>query len=269
MINPLKLRDTFALVPWQSNCSLRSNRYLIQRFIGFSVPYCQKTETSTQFLVDLFDTNGIVDGRYSRLRPLAYPATDVFLICFSTISRESFTNVTKQWRPEILYRRCLGRTILVGLKTDLRNLIEEEQQFNSEKRTRSSLPEEHWNLDDVDNDPESDGSPGRPWVPETLKRHNKLTGNGEANHISTAEGEALARCLRARYVEGNAIDAFSDLTSLRHEIIHAALKPPIKPEKCIHIFPLGLGFKLVHVHTDYVCKKAWSVKIPGFKRFHV
>ena len=32
---------------------------------------------------------------YDRLRPLAYPQTDVFLICFSLVSRNSFENVTR------------------------------------------------------------------------------------------------------------------------------------------------------------------------------
>jgi small GTP-binding protein len=40
----------------------------------------------------LWDTAGQED--YDRLRPLSYPQTDVFLICFSLAGRASLENVT-------------------------------------------------------------------------------------------------------------------------------------------------------------------------------
>lgn len=45
----------------------------------------------------LWDTAGQED--YDRLRPLSYPQTDVFLVCFSVISRASYQNVFTKWLP--------------------------------------------------------------------------------------------------------------------------------------------------------------------------
>ncbi len=57
---------------------------------------------------------------YDRLRPLCYPQTDVFIICFSIVSRTSFENVTKKWIPEVRHHQPTTPIILLGTKTDLR-----------------------------------------------------------------------------------------------------------------------------------------------------
>ena len=69
----------------------------------------------------LWDTAGPED--YDRLRPLSYPQTDVFLVCFSVISPTSFDNVRSKWVPEIDHHRPMyvnAKMILVGTKSDLR-----------------------------------------------------------------------------------------------------------------------------------------------------
>ncbi|ETO04447.1 hypothetical protein RFI_32949 [Reticulomyxa filosa] len=58
---------------------------------------------------------------YDRLRPLSYPQTQVFLVCFSLISEDSYSNVTEKWVPEISHHAPGVPIILVGTKADLRN----------------------------------------------------------------------------------------------------------------------------------------------------
>ncbi|KAG9075507.1 GTP-binding protein Rho1 [Ceratobasidium sp. 370] len=66
----------------------------------------------------LYDTSGW--GDYDRVRPLAYPDSDVFLVCFSVDNPDSLENVEEKWIPEVMHF-CPGVTyILVGCKKDLR-----------------------------------------------------------------------------------------------------------------------------------------------------
>ena len=68
--------------------------------------------------IGLWDTAGQDD--YDRLRPLSYPQTDVFLICFSVMSRNSFYNVSDKWVHEAADHCPKTPFVIVGLKTDLR-----------------------------------------------------------------------------------------------------------------------------------------------------
>lgn len=66
----------------------------------------------------LWDTAGQQD--YDTIRPLSYPQTDIFLVCFALDSPNSFANVTTKWIPEISHY-CPGASyILVGTKLDIR-----------------------------------------------------------------------------------------------------------------------------------------------------
>jgi Ras-related C3 botulinum toxin substrate 1 len=67
----------------------------------------------------LWDTAG--DKDYDRLRPLSYPKTDVFLICFSLVDPDSFANVRTKWYREIRHQCPNTPIILVGTKEDLRD----------------------------------------------------------------------------------------------------------------------------------------------------
>ena len=57
------------------------------------------------------DTAGQED--YDRLRPLSYPQTDVFLMCYSVASFPSFENIKSKWFPEI-QESCANTPIILG-----------------------------------------------------------------------------------------------------------------------------------------------------------
>ncbi|KAL7041787.1 hypothetical protein ACKWTF_000890 [Chironomus riparius] len=110
---------------------------------------------SEEYIPTVFDNYSVkvvVDGKpidygfwdtagqegYDRLRPLLYPQTDVFLICFSLVDPESFGNVKAKWIPEVR-RQCPATPIvLVGTKSDLREhkqTIEQLTEKNQEAIT--------------------------------------------------------------------------------------------------------------------------------------
>lgn len=66
----------------------------------------------------LWDTGGGED--YDRLRPLSYPYTDVFLLCFPVNSRRMFEEVREYWKPEIKRFNPNTPFMVVAMKTDLR-----------------------------------------------------------------------------------------------------------------------------------------------------
>lgn len=70
------------------------------------------------YSVGLWDTAGQED--YDRLRPLSYPQTDVFLLCYSIASRSSFTNLDK-WIHEVEHHMGKAKysIVLIGTKSDL------------------------------------------------------------------------------------------------------------------------------------------------------
>jgi len=69
--------------------------------------------------LNLWDTAGQED--YDRLRPMSYPQTQIFLICYSVDSKTSLANVSKKWAPEIRHYCPNTPVILVATKIDLRS----------------------------------------------------------------------------------------------------------------------------------------------------
>ena len=90
------------------------------------------------YKLGLWDTGGGED--YSRLRPLSYPLTDVFILLFSVSDKEKrFEQIQSDWWSE-LNHHCPGVPIvLVGSKIDLRdkegiqNVTTEKGQAMAEK----------------------------------------------------------------------------------------------------------------------------------------
>ncbi|PFX23586.1 Cell division control protein 42-like [Stylophora pistillata] len=92
--------------------------------VGFRLPVFDNYAVTVMiggepFTLGLFDTAGQED--YDRLRPLSYPQTDVFLVCFSVVSPSSFENVKEKWVPEITHHCPKTPFLLVGTQVDLRD----------------------------------------------------------------------------------------------------------------------------------------------------
>jgi len=97
---------------------------------------------------EMCDTPGQDD--FDTLRPLVYPETDVFLLCFSVVSPSSFHNVREKWIPELRSAFKSSKqvpVILVGtqsdLRTDVKTLVElakhkEQPVSEAEARKMSS-----------------------------------------------------------------------------------------------------------------------------------
>jgi len=75
---------------------------------------------------------------YDALRPLVYPSTDIFLLLFSVIDRESFDNVRNKWLPELQMHCPTTPYMLVGTKADLRKalLSPEDDAFEATRNRR-------------------------------------------------------------------------------------------------------------------------------------
>ncbi|CAF0807247.1 unnamed protein product [Brachionus calyciflorus] len=91
------------------------------------------------YTLALFDTAG--QEGFDQLRPIAYPQTDIFLICFSVVLPSSLQNIQRQWIQEI--RKYCPNTpfILVGTKIDLRNNKDEIEKLAKKKERPISYEE--------------------------------------------------------------------------------------------------------------------------------
>ncbi|KAK7039529.1 small GTPase Cdc42 [Favolaschia claudopus] len=85
-------------------------------FDGYSTIMTVQEETYTLALVDT-----CAGDDYDRLRPLNYPKTDVFLLCFRINSLDSMLHIRDKWVPEIRHFCPNVPFLIVGTQTDLRD----------------------------------------------------------------------------------------------------------------------------------------------------
>jgi len=78
----------------------------------------------------LIDTAG--DSEYDSMRPLNYPGTNVFLVCFSVMSHDSAYGVLKKWVDEVRAKCPDVPVVIVGTKIDLRNDEKEVKNLKAE-----------------------------------------------------------------------------------------------------------------------------------------
>lgn len=81
--------------------------------------------------LEIVDTGG--QEEFENLRLLAYPKSDIVIICFSLVLKSSFNNV-EMWVKETLVKEPKAKLILVGTKLDLR---EEKLQTEPKNVTTS------------------------------------------------------------------------------------------------------------------------------------
>jgi len=99
--------------------------YTTNSFPGEHVPTVFDNYTTNVIVDDeaitlgLWDTAGSTE--FDSLRPISYPGTDAFMVCYSITDPNSLQCVEERWVPEIT-QCCPGTPIiLIGTKLDLRS----------------------------------------------------------------------------------------------------------------------------------------------------
>eukprot|EP00698_Gefionella_okellyi_P005674 TRINITY_DN15142_c0_g1_i1.p1 TRINITY_DN15142_c0_g1~~TRINITY_DN15142_c0_g1_i1.p1 ORF type:complete len:198 (+),score=39.61 TRINITY_DN15142_c0_g1_i1:63-656(+) len=91
-------------------------QYIPTVFDNYTTNVMVKDQTVS---LGLWDTAG--QEEYDRLRPLSYPGTNVFLMCYSVASKSSYENIKHKWYPEVIHHCPNTPIILIGTKADMRD----------------------------------------------------------------------------------------------------------------------------------------------------
>ncbi|XP_045225321.2 rho-related GTP-binding protein RhoQ isoform X4 [Macaca fascicularis] len=103
---------------------LPSDRDFVQQARALVIHPLRKVRSPTEAEApcDLLTSDSSpLEEDYDRLRPLSYPMTDVFLICFSVVNPASFQNVKEEWVPELKEYAPNVPFLLIGTQIDLRD----------------------------------------------------------------------------------------------------------------------------------------------------
>ncbi|EAX92716.1 RAS-related protein racG, putative [Trichomonas vaginalis G3] len=82
--------------------------------------------------LNLWDVSGQED--YERIRPVAYPNANAFMMCFSLVNPTNLENIENKWMSEIRNFCPEAPFVLIGTKSDLRddweNILTEQKDPN-------------------------------------------------------------------------------------------------------------------------------------------
>lgn len=73
--------------------------------------------------MEIYDTAGQED--FKEIRTLVYPGTDVFIMCYSSILRQTLENITNFWLAETKGLKKNVPFVLVGNKLDLKDSVKD------------------------------------------------------------------------------------------------------------------------------------------------
>jgi len=117
--------------------SFPSTHYTGTVFENYSISL--QVDENTKVSIAQWDSAGQPD--YNRLRPLSYPDTNVFLVCYAVDNYKSLQHVEQVWAHEIDHFCSDTIKILVGCKRDLRDAAEQQQQQQSQQQDKKSKSE--------------------------------------------------------------------------------------------------------------------------------
>jgi len=90
------------------------------------------TVLNRKYILNLFDSAG--QEEYDQLRIMAYPNTNVFILCFSVVDPDSYANILSKWIPELNRYASKVPIILVGTKIDLRSDLSTVEQLTKKSQ---------------------------------------------------------------------------------------------------------------------------------------
>ncbi|XP_069117253.1 uncharacterized protein [Argopecten irradians] len=94
-----------------------------------------------EFTVSVFDCSSKPD--HASIRLFAYKDSDVFVLCYSVMDRDSFYHIKSKWLPEIT--SIMGKRVklvLVATQTDLRDSIDLDQDIPVSKTEGHDLADD-------------------------------------------------------------------------------------------------------------------------------